>query len=288
MAPSNSSSPEGWALSKSARLSSGESVAYDIFGEGPPVVLVHGTPSRSYIWSAIVPALAKHHAVYVLDLLGFGQSRGPADQDTSIPRQARALAELIGQWGLQAPGIVGHDIGGAIVLRTHIIERASFSCIALVDAVVLRPWITPTTRHKQAYSEAYRTMPNHIFHASVIAHLRTATARPMNDTTFQALFDQWQGQDGQARYMRNLEQFDERFTEEFEPLLSTIRVRVKIIWGKRDAWLDPKFASHIRDLIPGSKLALIPAAGHFSMLDCPDKVMRALQDLFTTTLPAVT
>lgn len=282
MPPSTPPRFEDWTLARRARLSTGDEVAYDIFGEGPPVVLVHGTPSRSCIWSAVVSALAARHAVHVLDLLGFGQSRGAADQDTSIPAQARALAALIKHWDLEAPGIAGHDIGGAVVLRTHLLERIPFSHIALVDAVVVRPWITPTTRHKQAYAEAYRTMPNHVFQSTVLAHLRTATARPMDDATFAAVFGQWEGEDEQVRFMRNLEQFDERYTEEFEPLLGTLRVPVRIVWGERDAWLDPAVAHRLRVLIPGAELALIPGAGHFSMLDRPDEVTRKLEGFFAT------
>ena len=280
MPTSPSPRPEGWTLKRRARLSTGEEIAYDVSGQGSPMVLVYGTPSRSCIWAAVAPALAERHAVYVLDLLGFGMSRGTGHQDTSIPAQSRAIAELIRRWGLAAPGIVGHDIGGAVVLRTHLLERVPFSRIALVDAVVLRPWITPTTRHKQTYAEAYRTMPNHIFHSTVLAHLRTATALPIDEAAFAAIFGQWEGEDGQARYMHNLEQFDERFTDEFEPLLGSIRVPVRIVWGKRDAWLNPAFAHRLLALIPGAELSLIPGAGHFSMLDRPDEVAQELTNFF--------
>ncbi|MBA3951665.1 MAG: alpha/beta fold hydrolase, partial [Rubrobacter sp.] len=87
-------------------------VAFDVFGEGPPVVLVHGTPSRSYIWRNVAPALAERFTVYVFDLLGYGDSE-PKTRDVSIAAQSRLLTELIGRWGLEAPAIAGHDIGGA-------------------------------------------------------------------------------------------------------------------------------------------------------------------------------
>ncbi|MDP9424592.1 MAG: hypothetical protein M3P37_00795, partial [Actinomycetota bacterium] len=53
-----------WRLGRRVETSGGE-VAYEVFGEGPPVVLVHGTPSRSYIWREVVPALADRFSVYV-------------------------------------------------------------------------------------------------------------------------------------------------------------------------------------------------------------------------------
>jgi len=97
MSSSPSPRPEDWTLKRRVCLSTGEEIAYDDFGDGPPIVLVHGTPSCSSIWSAATAVLAARHAVYVLDLLGFGQSRGSRHQDMSIPAQSRAIAELIGE-----------------------------------------------------------------------------------------------------------------------------------------------------------------------------------------------
>jgi pimeloyl-ACP methyl ester carboxylesterase len=271
--------PKSWRLRRRIRLSGGE-IAFDVFGEGPPVILVHGTPSRSYIWRRIVPALAGHHAVHVFDLLGFGDSERREGMDVSIPAQARALAQLVESWGLEWPAIAGHDIGGAIVLRAHLLEEVPFGRIALVDAVVVRPWITPASRHVRTHLEAYRTMPNHIFEQAVIAHLRTATARPMDEATFDAAFGQWRGEDGQAHYVNNVAQFDERYTAEFEPLLASMRTPVRIVWGEKDAWLDPVFAGRLHDLLPNSDLKLIPGAGHFAMEDSPDQVAQVLEEFF--------
>jgi pimeloyl-ACP methyl ester carboxylesterase len=50
-----------------------------VFGDGPPVVLVHGTPGRSVLWRKVVPVLAERHAVHVFDLLGFGESERRED-----------------------------------------------------------------------------------------------------------------------------------------------------------------------------------------------------------------
>lgn len=167
------------------------------------------------------------------------------------------------------------------MLRSHLLDGVSFSRIALVDAVVLRPWITPTTRHKQEYPDAYRTMPNHIFEKILTSHLRTATARPMDGATFDAVFGQWRGEDGQARYMRNLARFYEAYTAEFEPLLESMRTLVRIIWGEHDAWLDPAFALRLHELLPDSDLKIIPGAGHFVMEDAPEEVTRELQNFFS-------
>ena len=268
----------GWRLSRRASLPQGD-IAFETFGQGPPVVLVHGTPSWSYLWRHVVSGLSDQFTVYVFDLLGYGDSE-PKEQDVTIAAQTRVLTELIGLWELEAPGIAGHDIGGAIVLRSHLLDEVPFSRIALIDAVVLRPWITPTTRHMQAHLDVYRTMPTHIYERVAAAHIGTATRRPMDEATFEQYFARWRGEDGQEAYLQKVARFDERYTAEFEPLLGSMRTPVRIIWGERDAWLDPAFAGRLHELLPGSDLKLIPEAGHFAMEDAPEEVTRELRDFF--------
>ena len=89
--------PPGWNLWRRADLSGGE-LAYDVFGYGPPVILVHGTPSRSYVWRDVSSKLADRFTIYIFDLLGFGESERREGLDVSIAAQARLLAELIEAW----------------------------------------------------------------------------------------------------------------------------------------------------------------------------------------------
>ncbi|MBA4116009.1 MAG: alpha/beta hydrolase [Rubrobacter sp.] len=271
--------PEAWRLGRRAELSGGE-IAYEVFGDGPPVVLVHGTPSRSYIWRNVVPALANHFSVYVFDLLGFGDSERREGLDISIAAQSRLLAELIEFWQLEDAAIAGHDIGGGIVLRAHLLEKVPFTRIALIDAVVLHPWITPTTRHVKAHMDAYLSMPTEVFETIVTSHLRTATYRPMDEAAFEAYFSQWRGSHGQKLYLQKDAQLDEEHTAEFEPFLGSIRASVQIVWGECDAWLNYSFAQRLRETLPDSKLELIPDAGHFVMEDEPDTVARVLTNFF--------
>jgi len=268
-----------WRLRQHAPLMEGD-IAFDVFGAGPPVVLVHGTPSRSYLWRHIVPVLAERSTVYVFDLLGYGDSERRAGQDISIAAQARVLAELLDYWQVDAPAIAGHDIGGAIVLRTHLLEGRRFRRIALLDAVVFRPWITATTRHQQAHLDAYRTMPLHIYEQVAAAHLRTATHRPMDDTTLDAYLSQWRGSGGQAAWYQKVAQFDEEQTAAFEMLLGTIATPVLIVWGDQDAWLDRTTAERLRHEIPHADLHVVADAGHFVMEDAPAPVGQLLAEFF--------
>jgi pimeloyl-ACP methyl ester carboxylesterase len=272
--------PETWNLRRRITVSGGE-ISYDVLGYGPSLILVHGTPSRSYIWRDVASRLADRFTVYVFDLLGFGQSERREGLDVSISGQSRVLADLVEAWELDAPSVAGHDIGGAIALRTHLLEGVSFGCIALLDSVVLRPWITPTTRYVKAHLDVYRTMPVKTFEAILASHLRTATHKPLDEHAFATYLEGWRGESGQRLYLNKDAQLDERDTAEFEPLLPSIGVPVSIIWGEQDAWLDPALAERLHELIPGSDLLVLPETGHFAMEDSPQLITAALFDFFT-------
>lgn len=247
-------------------------------GDGPPVVLVHGTPSSSLLWRKLAPTLAERFSVYLYDLLGYGESERRPDQDTSIAVQGTLLAELARSWELKRPALVGHDIGGAAILRAHLLEGTAARRLTLIDAVVLRPWITPASRHIQAHLEAYRTMPSHVFDELAAAHLRTATYRPMEEELFAALLSQWEGEPGRTMWLARVAGFDEAHTAEFEPLLGSMRTPTQIIWGAEDAWLDPEVSERIERALPNACRILLPEAGHFSMEDRPDALIAALAD----------
>lgn len=270
----------GWRLGRREKVSGGE-VAYEVFGEGPPVVLVHGTPSRSYIWRHVATTLSERFRVSVYDLLGFGESERGEGQDVSIAAQARMLAELVGAWGQEEPMVAGHDIGGAIALRAHLSEGVNFARIALLDAVVLTPWGTPALRHVKEHLEAYRTMPGYVFEEYVAARLRQAASRQMEVGTLEVYLSQWRGAEGQAAYIRKDAALDERDTAEIEPLLGSIEVPVSILWGEEDAWLEPSQADRLHGEIPDSSLRKVPGAGHFLPEDAPGEVARELLAFFS-------
>ncbi len=272
--------PADWNLRKRVTLSGGE-IAYDVLGFGPTLILVHGTPTYSYIWRDVALRLADRFSVYVFDLLGFGQSERREGINVSIPAQARLLAELVDALGLDAPSVAGHDIGGAIALRAHLLEGVPFGSIALVDSVALRPWISPTTRHVKAHLDVYETMPTDVFEAIVASYLRTAAYRSLGDDAFAAYMDQWKGELGQRLYLQKDAKLDEDDTADFESLLPSIAVPVRIVWGEQDAWLAPTIAQRLHETIPASDLVLLPETGHFAMEDSPQEVAATLFDFFT-------
>jgi pimeloyl-ACP methyl ester carboxylesterase len=272
----------GCRLGKRETTSAGE-VAYEVFGEGPPVVLVHGTPMRSYLWRNLVPVLAEGRSVYAYDLLGYGESEKGEGQDVSIAAQARLLGELVGVWGLEEPAIAGHDIGGGIVLRAHLLEGVRFSRIAVLDAVALTPWLSEprsSTWHVREYAGAYEAMPDHLFGAFFSAYLEETNSN-LSEEAFEAYLAPWRGEEGRRAFVRQALQFEEWHTGEIEPRLGSIEAPVLVAWGEEDGWLDPLQAPRLQEEIPGSGLKLIPRAGHFVQEDTPEEVAEVLVGFFS-------
>lgn len=247
------------------------------------MVLVHGTPSRAYLWRAVVARLAEEHAVYVYDLPGFGESERYEGQDVSIAAQGQVLAELAETWGLEAPAVAGHDIGGGIVLRAHLIEGVEFRRISLLDALVLTPWGTPALKHVKEHLGAYRTMPPDVFEAYVAARLRETTKRPVGEEALEAYLSQWRGPEGKEAYLRKDEALCERDTAPVEALLGSVRVPVQVVWGGEDAWLDPSQGRRLLETIPDATLKVVPDAGHFVMEDAPEEISEFLAGFFATS-----
>lgn len=269
-----------WTLGREYRSFHG-AVRYGVFGQGPPVVLVHGTPFSSYVWRKVVPALAETNTVYAYDLLGYGLSEKRGGQDVSIPAQARILSRLFDHWDLESPAIVGHDFGGAITLRTHLLEGRDMSAIALIDAVALSPWGSPFYRLVQEYSGVFKQMPAYMHRAMVAAYIKDATHLPMDDVAMERHVEPWLGAEGQEAFYRQVFQNDQRYTDEVEPLYGEIERPVLILWGEEDAWIPPQAGERLREAIPGSELKTIPRCAHLAQEDAPETVVEHLLRFFS-------
>lgn len=87
-------------------------------GQGPLLVLLHGTGASAHSFAALLPALLPLATVLVPDLPGHGGTRGAGPADLTLPRVARGLQALVAALALPAPAAVaGHSAGAALGLR---------------------------------------------------------------------------------------------------------------------------------------------------------------------------
>ncbi|MEU7005654.1 alpha/beta fold hydrolase [Streptomyces sp. NPDC046332] len=160
-----------WTLGEEFETPGGM-VRWKVLGSGDPVVLVHGTPYSSFLWRDIAPALARTRTVHVFDHLGFGQSDQREGQDLSLAAHARNLARLLDRWELSSPSVIAHDIGGAVALRTLLLEKRNYRDLALFDAVSGGEGERGLFRLVLEHSEFVRQLPGYTHEALVAGHMR--------------------------------------------------------------------------------------------------------------------
>ncbi|MEU8863285.1 alpha/beta fold hydrolase [Streptomyces umbrinus] len=245
--------------------------------DGPPVVLLHGTPFSSYVWHEIAPALAADgHRVHVWDMPGYGGSQKSDGQDVSLKAQGEVFAELLGVWGLLNPSVIAHDFGGCVALRAHLLHKAEYRRLALVDPVALAPWGSPFFRLVAEHAAVFGQLPAPLHEALVREYVGSASHRGLLPEVLDALVAPWTDPAGQAAFYRQIAQADQRYTDEIQPLYPTLNLPVTVCWATEDTWIPPAKGEELASLIPGARLRPIPDAGHLVPLDAPARLLGEL------------
>lgn len=123
----------------------GLTLAYAEAGEGPPVILLHGTLTvLEDMMIGLAEPLALSHRVIAFDRPGFGESTVRRFADAGIWRQAEAIHHATVALGLERPIIIGHSFGGSVALALAMDWPDSVSGV-----VALAPVVRPEARLEQ-------------------------------------------------------------------------------------------------------------------------------------------
>jgi pimeloyl-ACP methyl ester carboxylesterase len=272
-----------WVLRERFVTDAGE-IAWDRMGEGPAVVMVHGTPWSSWTWRRVAPRLAERFSVYVFDLLGFGASEKRSGQDVSLAAHGARLAALLEYWALDRPAVIAHDIGGATALRAHLLHQRRVAALALIDVVALRPWGSPFYRLVREHCEVFEQLPAAIHEGVLRAYVGTAQPRPLERAVEDALITPWLGATGQSAFYRQISHGDQRHTDELEPLYGEITAPTLVIWGEADPWIPVERGIELSGRIRHARLELLPTAGHLVQEDQPEELLQLLREHLESVL----
>jgi pimeloyl-ACP methyl ester carboxylesterase len=121
---------------------------YLVGGTGPDVVFVHGWASSARMWGGVLASLSQQFRCWALDLPGCGCSEKPAPGWYSIPRFTAHVQEFARLMDIAPLRLVGHSMGGMIVLDLASRFPASVARVAAINPVVtgrasLRPLAHP-------------------------------------------------------------------------------------------------------------------------------------------------
>lgn len=132
----------------------GTRIHAEIIGQGPDLVLIHGSSGNTRDMSlTLAPLLAKSYRVILFDRPGLGHS-ARLKGDESIAAQAAVLSEAAQKLGAGRPIVLGHSYGGAVALAWAVQHPDRLSALVPVSAAAI-PWDTPLPRFYKLTSSAW-------------------------------------------------------------------------------------------------------------------------------------
>ncbi|MEM6347450.1 MAG: alpha/beta hydrolase [Bacteroidota bacterium] len=243
-------------------------VHYRDEGQGPPILLLHGTFASLHTFDGWVAELKSSYRLIRLDLPGFGLSEVTEDHVYSMERYIAVIKTLLDELGIERLSIAGSSLGGwlawefaldfpDLVERLILIDAAGVEIhrhIPLPVRLARLPFAKkfaplfinrPTIKHfiREVYADPSKIRPE------VIDRYYELFAREGNPEAFLAIVNS---------------KFVDRAHE-----LPKIQAPTMIIWGEQDNWLPISNAYHFLNVLPQAKLIIYEDLGHIPMEEAP-------------------
>jgi pimeloyl-ACP methyl ester carboxylesterase len=162
----------------SGHLGAGDAtIAYDVAGSGPPVVLVHGITEDHTSWAPVAELLARTNQVVAVDVRGHGDSSVADSYDMAA--LAGDVAAVIEHLGLPPVHVVGHSYGGAIA--TFLAATVPVRSVVNVDqALMLGAFADLVKQFAPALrGEGWRALLEEMFEQMTLGALDAPTAQKL-------------------------------------------------------------------------------------------------------------
>lgn len=244
-------------------------------GEGPPLLLLHGTGASTHSWGGLMPLLAERFTVIAPDLPGQGFTRITARQDLSMLGMARALRTLLDEMGLDPQFGVGHSAGAAILARMSINGQLDLHSLTslngafipfggvltrmfspLAKLLTLNPFVPQlfawSASDRSAVERLLKSTGSAIPEESLALYQRLFSTRSHVSSTL-AMMASWDLES----LLRDLPRLE-------TPLL--------LIVGENDLTVSPDTAKLVSRLAPASRIVQLPALGHLAHEERPAQI----------------
>jgi proline iminopeptidase len=272
-------------------------IYYVEFGKGPPLVVLHGGPGadHTYFLPWLLP-LARTHRLIFIDERGSGRSERLQDASKyTVEGDVEDIEAVRVALGLGKISLLGHSCGGVLAQAyalkyqqhlSHLILNSTFASTREMNAVLAREKAQMPADKLARLNELEAAG---LFGKGAIWEHETLAwgdgyfpflygARPDpaydpatgNAPTNWDLYREMWGSDGEFVIDGNLK------SVEYVDRLHTIQVPTLIVVGDHDE-CDPSLSKEMHEKIAGSKLAIMPNAGHMNFVDQPEMWQKTVQ-----------
>jgi 3-oxoadipate enol-lactonase len=252
------------------RLTVGQrGIAYQSYGSGKALVLVHPFPFDGRVWRDTAAALADRCHVLTPDMRGFGDS-DLGDGDPSIADMADDVAILLDHLGIERAAVGGMSMGGYVALAFAARHRARLERLILADTRA-----TADTAQARAGRVSALALVENEGVAALVERQLGPLLSPAASEVVRAQVRELgrQSAAGVSAALRAMRDRPDRQAE-----LPTIDCPTLVMVGAMDKISPPEEASALARAVPNARLVQIPGAGHLSHLENQDAFVAAITD----------
>jgi len=216
----------------------------------PTLLMIHGAGGRSRIWQNQLRVLESEINMLAIDLPGHGETPGPGKD--SIDDYTGWLEGLLARLDLKAPFLMGHSLGGAIVQKAALQFPERLGGIILAATGPHLP-VAPSFLEdmKTRFEGTVDNIIKYAYAPDADPILLREGAGLMKQSGATVVHDDFLACD----------RFDRRKD------ISNVRLPCLIICGEEDRLTPPALSEGLNRSIAGSRLVLVPSAGHMVMIE---------------------
>jgi cis-3-alkyl-4-acyloxetan-2-one decarboxylase len=263
--------------------------------EGDPhsdqaIVLLHGNPTWSFLWRAVIRELAPQHRIIAPDHIGFGVSDKPRDPSYhTLERHIRNLTALLRHLGPEKVTLVAHDWGGPIGLGWAIRNTQLLKGLVLTNTWAMRP---DKAFHIPAWYRLLRSpgmgeimIQKHNVAVDRLLRFAYADSLHARNEILDAYRAPFPFPDDRVAILRlarlvPMRPGDESYEElgQIEAGLAKLQVPTRIVWGAHDHVYPQAVATRLAQLLPNAQPPrIIPDTGHLLPEEAPGEIVEAIR-----------
>jgi haloalkane dehalogenase len=250
-------------------------------GRGDPVLLLHGIPTSSFLWRAVMAPMAERRRVIALDLPGFGRSDKPLDASYSFTFYERVLEAFLEALKIRRTALVVHDFGGPVGLFWAVRHADRLTELALLNTLVYpeTSWAV-----KLFVLASFTPILRELLSSprGIAAAMRLGVQRKERMTADVIARYQEPFRDRPARraLLKASHGLHPKGMKEIADKLPGLQAPVRIIYGEADRIL-PDVAATMRRVqrdLPQARATALPHCGHFLQEDDPEQLGELLAE----------